>query len=75
MLSSDAISFYGGRRAVATALGISKSAVYQWADLVPELSAVKLDRLTGGRLRYDPASYARHKAPKRRAKPAKSRAA
>jgi hypothetical protein len=45
----------------ADACGITRSAVHQWPALIPELAAVHLDRITGGKLRYDPAVYARHK--------------
>lgn len=61
MQTSDVLTFYGSRKAIAAALGISRSAVYQWRGMVPELTASRLDRLTAGRLRYDPALYARHK--------------
>jgi hypothetical protein len=61
MTPHDVFTFYGSRKAAADALGISRSAVYQWAEFVPELTALRLDRMTAGRLRYDPALYALHK--------------
>ena len=38
-------------------LGISRQAVDQWGEAVPEGSAYKLQVITGGRLQVDPACY------------------
>lgn len=50
--------------ATATVLGISKQAVSQWGDIVPEAVAYKLQVITAGRLRVDPALYARQHEPR-----------
>lgn len=43
MRTSDVLdAFDGDKEAVAKALGISISAVYQWGDLVPPASAIVL---------------------------------
>jgi len=57
MRTSDAITYFEGRRALAERLGISTQAVAKWGDAVPEGAAYKLQILTNGRLRVDPALY------------------
>lgn len=44
---------------VAAALGITRQAVEQWPEIVPEGSAYKLQAITNGDLKVDPAAYAR----------------
>jgi hypothetical protein len=56
MLTEDAINFYGGVAALARALGISRAAIYQWGDRVPQSSSWKLQVLTKGKLRVDGAA-------------------
>ena len=51
---------FGTLQAIAEALGITKSAVSQWPDLVPELWAYKLHAITHGAIAFDPQRYARH---------------
>lgn len=52
--------------AAAKALGITRQAVEQWQDLVPELTAYKIQVLTKGKLQVDQSAYtkarARHRA-------------
>ena len=50
MKTKDAVQFYGGRRAVAEALGLSTQSVFQWRDKVPLASAYRLQVITGGKL-------------------------
>jgi hypothetical protein len=57
MRTSDAVTYFDGRRALAERLGISTQAVAKWGDAVPEGAAYKLQILTNGRLRVDPALY------------------
>ncbi|WP_429236196.1 Cro/CI family transcriptional regulator [Aeromonas salmonicida] len=54
MKKSDVLQYFGGVSKVANALGITRSAVSQWDEIVPESSAYKLESLTGGRLKADP---------------------
>ena len=42
---------------MAEALEISRQAVNKWPDTVPEGVAYKLQVMTAGRLRVDPADY------------------
>lgn len=52
------LDFYKTQKVLATALGITQAAVSKWGNLVPEKQALKLDRITSGKLKYDPAFYA-----------------
>jgi len=42
---------------IANTLGISRAAVSQWPETVPEGAAYKLQVITGGLLRVDPNDY------------------
>jgi DNA-binding transcriptional regulator YdaS (Cro superfamily) len=54
MQISDVIAHYGSHAAVARALGIHPSAVYQWKQRrVPLLRQLQLEVLTGGQLRRE----------------------
>ena len=57
MLKSDVIAYYESPSRVAQALGISSAAVSQWRECVPPLRAAQLQKLTRGKLRFDPADY------------------
>lgn len=41
---------------LSDALGISRQAVYQWGEEVPELRALQLERMTHGRLQVETAA-------------------
>jgi hypothetical protein len=57
MRTSEVLEVFGGsKRAVAEALGISISAVYQWDETVPPTSAIRLAMIRPD-LRYDPEFY------------------
>lgn len=53
-----ALNFYKTQQLLATALGISQAAVSKWGVIMPEKQALKLDRITEGKLKYDPLLYA-----------------
>jgi hypothetical protein len=57
MNKSDVLIHYKTHRAVAEALGISRAAVTQWPDLIPEKQAYRLERISNGALRVDPRVY------------------
>lgn len=57
MKKTAAIAHFGSAKALADALEISKGAVSQWDDAVPEGSAYKLQVITGGKLRVDESMY------------------
>lgn len=45
MKTADAIKAFKNKSGIAKELGISKQAVSQWSDVVPETSALKLLRV------------------------------
>lgn len=47
----------GAKAAITEALGLSSGYVSQWGEIVPEVQAMKLERITGGALKYDPEIY------------------
>ena len=57
MLKETAIKHFGSAAAVAKAIGRTPSAVTEWPDIVPEGMAYKIQVITGGLLRADPALY------------------
>lgn len=57
MRKVDALEFFKTTGAIAECLGVTSSAVSFWGEVVPEGSAYKLQVLTRGRLRVDPALY------------------
>jgi hypothetical protein len=57
MHKSDAIQHFGNQILLAEALSISQAAVSKWPEVVPEKQALKLEKLTNGNLKYDPAVY------------------
>jgi hypothetical protein len=56
MLTSRALQHFGSRRAIASALRLSRAAVYQWGPVVPYASAKRLTELVPG-LQIDPDLY------------------
>ncbi|CAI1830265.1 MULTISPECIES: Cro/CI family transcriptional regulator [Serratia] len=61
MHTTAVIKFFGSKSAAARALKISQAAVTRWGELVPEKRAVRIERITGGALKYDPVIYDQHK--------------
>lgn len=58
MRKADVKAHFGGTdTSVAKALGITRSAVWQWGEIVPERIAYKVQIITGGVLRVDPSVY------------------
>ena len=58
MNTQEAVKYFKSKVRLAEKLGISHSAVSQWGVLMPEKQALKLDRITGGQLKYDASFYA-----------------
>ena len=56
----QAVEFYGGKKKLAEALGISPGAVSHWveANEIPEGQQYKLQALTKGKLKVDPVERA-----------------
>lgn len=57
MRKSDALKVYKSNRAIAQTLDISESAVSQWGEIIPPMSAHELAKQSNGRLSYDPKMY------------------
>lgn len=57
MRTKDVKAHFGGAKATAAALGITRAAVYMWGDIVPKVRAYDLERITGGALKVDPSLY------------------
>lgn len=53
MKTKDAILYFGSKSQLAQNLGLTKSAISQWPDDVPELRAYQIERLTMGKLKAD----------------------
>lgn len=64
MKTEHAIEYFNGIAALAKALTISRQAIYQWGECVPELRALQLERITEGELSaYDNALYSQQETP------------
>jgi DNA-binding transcriptional regulator YdaS (Cro superfamily) len=59
MKTEDVIKLYGSQAAAARALGITRSAVSQWGDVVPLATAARLEKITAGKLVLDLRFYDR----------------
>jgi DNA-binding transcriptional regulator YdaS (Cro superfamily) len=57
MKKSQAINYFGGVVKLAATLTVSHSSVSQWGEVIPEKQALKLERITNGKLKYDPSLY------------------
>jgi hypothetical protein len=59
MRTSDVLQHFGDSHEAAKAIGITRQAVEQWGEAVPEGTAYKIQVLTGGRLQVDQSLYQR----------------
>lgn len=57
MFKQDLVAHFGTATAAAKALGVSKSTVSLWKDVVPWQYALLAEKATGGALKYDPNQY------------------
>ena len=57
MYTADAVKYYGGRRELAAALGITRQAVEQWGKVVARGVAYRLQVITKGDLMVDERKY------------------
>lgn len=51
MKTKSAADFFGSKKKLAEALGISPSAVTMWGDDVPDLRQYQIERLTRGKVK------------------------
>ncbi|MFT6586057.1 MAG: DNA-binding transcriptional regulator YdaS (Cro superfamily) [Cognaticolwellia sp.] len=54
MRTSDVLLHFGSKTNTGKALGISKAAISQWGENVPQLRAYQIEKITGGELKCDP---------------------
>jgi hypothetical protein len=57
MRTEDAVSFFGTKKRIADLLGILPTAVSQWGDTIPMISAMRLEELSYGNLKVDRSRY------------------
>ncbi|MER0046538.1 Cro/CI family transcriptional regulator [Pectobacterium odoriferum] len=57
MQKIEVVNFFDTQRKIARALGISEQAVSLWKELIPERAALKLEKITEGKLKYNPSLY------------------
>ncbi|ELY1862423.1 TPA: Cro/CI family transcriptional regulator [Serratia marcescens] len=57
MYKSEAIKHFGNLTKLAQAAGVKLPSASAWGELIPEKRAARLERLTEGALKYDPALY------------------
>jgi DNA-binding transcriptional regulator YdaS (Cro superfamily) len=57
MLKKDVIQHFGKGKFLCKALNITSGSVSQWGKVIPEKQALRLERITAGKLQYDPALY------------------
>lgn len=57
MRKSDVHAHFKTWAAVGRAIGYTRSAVQQWPDTIPEAAAYRIERVTDGVLKVDPAVY------------------
>lgn len=57
MYKQDVLTALGGGSAVARMLGIKPASVSMWDDIIPMARAFQIERLTKGKLKFDPALY------------------
>ena len=52
MKTKQVVKYFGTKMAVAEVLGINRSAVTRWGDIVPINQAWKIERITGGKVPF-----------------------
>lgn len=57
MEKQTVLDYYQTGTAVAQVLGLTRQAVSKWGDIIPELYALRLEKLSGGRLVYNETLY------------------
>lgn len=59
MTTQEAINHYGGRKALADALGVWPQVIYAWGERPPMARQYELEVKTGGKLKADAKEAAR----------------
>ncbi len=53
MTTDEAITYFGGRKKMAEALGIWPHGTYRWGESPPKLRQFQMERLSDGELKVD----------------------
>jgi DNA-binding transcriptional regulator YdaS (Cro superfamily) len=59
MNKKTVLAHFGTQTLVASALSIKQASVSKWGHVIPEKQALRIEKLTNGALKYDPALYAK----------------
>lgn len=59
MKTDQAVKYFGNKSKLAKVLGINRSAVTRWGDVVPINQAWKIERITGGKVPFRISDYKR----------------
>lgn len=65
MRTEDAVSFFGTKKRIAELLGIQPTAISQWGETIPLISAMRLEDLSYGNLKVDKSRYDERGKPKK----------
>ena len=57
MKTDQAIKYFGNKNKLAKVLGLNRSTVGRWGDIVPINQAWKIERITGGKVPFRIADY------------------
>jgi len=57
MLKKTVVKYFGNQLKTAGALSLTRGSVSQWGEVIPEKQALRIEKLTNGALKYDPALY------------------
>ncbi|HBV5320840.1 Cro/CI family transcriptional regulator [Klebsiella oxytoca] len=57
MRKSEVVNYFGGVCKTALALGIKHPSVSEWPEIIPEVRAYQVEKITNGRLKFDQSLY------------------
>lgn len=57
MYKREVFKYFGNAANTAVKLNIKKSSISQWGEIIPEKRAARLEKITKGKLKYDPSLY------------------
>lgn len=57
MKKEDVLAHFKKSVNVCRVLDLTTGSVSQWGEIIPEKQAMRLDRITAGKLKYDPRLY------------------
>jgi hypothetical protein len=57
MKTSEVVTFYGSKAALAAALGLRPPSISEWGEFPPPLRQLQIEALSGGELKAEPSCY------------------